>query len=106
MFKKVWLFMALIALLSAEVSWAERHSQNPSPLVKPPVSKNPTECGEKGTHSWCRSGKDDKGVAEARSAQIPQSGGAGLTFAGVKGKNLKYSNLKPSEDKHTANKKH
>ena len=108
--KKIVIAMALIALTSAEVSWANQsdgvwQSSNPKPTDQAPVSNNPTQCGDKGTHSWCRSGKDEKSLAEARSAQKVPEAGSGRRYAGIKGKDIKYSSLKPYGEKHNVNKK-
>ena len=96
--KKILIVIALIAFLATEVSWAKQQSENPPPSEKPPVSNNPTDCTGKGGHTWCRSGKDDKEITQARSAQIPRSGGSGIRFGGVRGENLKHSSLKSSGD--------
>ena len=102
--------MVLMVTMGSGVVWAEkkpqktgsseRQSQNPSSAEKPPVSTNPTDCAGKDTNSWCRSGKDEGTVEQARSAQAVPTGGSVLRFGGVHGKNMKYSGLKPTADQH------
>jgi hypothetical protein len=107
--KNKLIVIALLLSMGTEVSWAGHkwQSQNPDPSEKPPVSSNPTNCNgnSKDTHTWCRTGKDDKALIEARSAQRPPSGGAGIRFGGVRSEYLKYSSLKSSGDR-SVEKKH
>lgn len=73
-------------------------NQNPKKSEKPPVSTNPTDCKGKDANSWCRSGKDEATVNQARSAQVKPVDGPVMRFGGVGGKNIDHSVLKPTVD--------
>lgn len=96
--KKIVMIAAFLVAISSGVSYAERHSQNPSPKEKPPVSNNPTDCKGKDGNTSCRTGKDDKTIKEARSTQAVSKDGTGRRFAGISSSNSKYSSLKHSDE--------
>ena len=93
------IIFALMILMTPLATMADDGHSNPSASEKPPVTNSPSACTGKEAHSWCRSGKEEAKIKEARSAQARPTDGPSMHFAGIngaQGSDVHYSSLKPS----------